>query len=64
MTAPVHHTIPVIARWLPGRPRIPAPAFPEEESPWMSQEDLAPAWAVSALTLAALATLLGLALLG
>jgi hypothetical protein len=40
------------------------PSETTEENPWMQNEDLAPAWAVTGLTLAAVATLLALAILG
>ena len=40
------------------------PAETTEENPWMQNEDLAPAWAVSAVSLAAVTTLLALAILG
>lgn len=45
------------APWGPAEPR-------GEENPWMQKDDIASAWAVSALTLAALAFLAGLAVLG
>ena len=40
------------------------PSETTEENPWMQNEDLAPAWAVTGVTLAAVATLLALAILG
>jgi len=40
------------------------PSETTEEIPWRQNEDLAPAWAVTGLTLAAVATLLALAILG
>ena len=65
------HTLPLALRISPQRddarpfrqwPRQPSQTT--EENPWVQNEDLAPAWAVSALTLAALATLLALGFLG
>ncbi|NCY24520.1 MAG: hypothetical protein EBX37_06555 [Alphaproteobacteria bacterium] len=48
----------------PGRPWPGQPSDTTEENPWMQHEDLAPAWAVSGLTLAAMAALFALAMLG
>lgn len=64
MTAPVQAALPVMRWWRGDAPHPTPQAGPEEENPWMSHEEFAPAWAVSALTLLALATLVGLALLG
>ena len=49
---------------LPGRPWPGQPSDTTEENPWMQHEDLAPAWALSGLTLAAMAALFALATLG
>lgn len=64
LTIPAAAHVRAPARWSAGGPRRVGEQCLEEENAWMSKEDMAPAWAVSLLTLAAVATLLGLAILG